>query len=586
MDKDNKYYSLIEKLVKENRKYPGYEAILDDIIDDVYKHSQVIISAIDNESVLNAYIEKVITTSIITVAKKMNFNNHIKHRVITEDSVIKEKFDDTESYKIDKSTDLGICDINEQTDIEESTFNDKSVNDDIKLQNPDIDTIGVTELHTDIAQEVFNNNEPNLEELISVHEDKDIGIIDEENDAQTSETSQKADPELVDMMINSINSDMILDVGNNDGANDVKSDEFLDVNEDLYADSSDEIVNYSKLSNIDNLDELQVEDSSQYSEYAVDNDVEELNEPVEIETDDVEAEYNNTSENNIEDIETVEMSDIQEPDSVNESEPQAAEIESIAIDNEDNLELNTEYSEGYVISDNLVVQNEMTYELDAEIENSSDYNNIHLEDDIDESVITDDNNLIMEESGDNSIEFEEESNFNGMLDIAEDHMDDLNVDFNDDSHSDEIMDASDNGILYEETVSEDNFGINIELNDEVLDVNIDNDDISMVEEPNLIKLDETNNIEGNLEPVSDSQHKNIDYSAFGYEPNIGISDDGDVNGVSSKIIELDVSKPNLQILKIFDLKYKQNLTLDQIAENLGMEKQDVVKALDELIDLI
>ena len=73
MEKDNKYYSLIENLVRKNRKFPGYEEILEDIINDVYSHSEVIINSINNENVINAYLEKVISTSMITVPKKLNF---------------------------------------------------------------------------------------------------------------------------------------------------------------------------------------------------------------------------------------------------------------------------------------------------------------------------------------------------------------------------------------------------------------------------------------------------------------------------------------------------------------------------------
>ena len=35
MDKNNKYYSVIENLVKNHRKYQGLETLLDDIVDDV-----------------------------------------------------------------------------------------------------------------------------------------------------------------------------------------------------------------------------------------------------------------------------------------------------------------------------------------------------------------------------------------------------------------------------------------------------------------------------------------------------------------------------------------------------------------------
>ena len=83
MERTNKYYSIIENLVKQHKKYPGNEAILDDIIDDVYSHAEVIINSINNDGVIIAYLEKVVSTSIITVPKRMGFHKEIPHRVIS-----------------------------------------------------------------------------------------------------------------------------------------------------------------------------------------------------------------------------------------------------------------------------------------------------------------------------------------------------------------------------------------------------------------------------------------------------------------------------------------------------------------------
>ena len=88
MKKTNKYYSVIENLVKQNRKFQGLEAILDDIIDDVYSHSEVIINSINNDGVIQSYLEKVVSTSIITVPKKMGFHPEIKHRTIDAQQVL------------------------------------------------------------------------------------------------------------------------------------------------------------------------------------------------------------------------------------------------------------------------------------------------------------------------------------------------------------------------------------------------------------------------------------------------------------------------------------------------------------------
>ena len=80
---DKKYYDLIISLIKKHRKYQGLEAILDDIANDVYEHSKVVIGTISNEEVIESYFNKVISTSIITVPKKMNFNTRVRHRIIS-----------------------------------------------------------------------------------------------------------------------------------------------------------------------------------------------------------------------------------------------------------------------------------------------------------------------------------------------------------------------------------------------------------------------------------------------------------------------------------------------------------------------
>ena len=71
---NNKYYDLIKNLIKENKKFLGHEEILDAIADDVYEHAKVVLNSVTNEDVLAAYLEKVVTTSIITVSKKLNNN--------------------------------------------------------------------------------------------------------------------------------------------------------------------------------------------------------------------------------------------------------------------------------------------------------------------------------------------------------------------------------------------------------------------------------------------------------------------------------------------------------------------------------
>lgn len=91
MEKENKYYGIIENLIRTHKKFPGLEAILEDIIEDVYSHSEVILNTVSNDAVLNAYLSKVVSTSMITVPKRMNFHSELNHRVITSEPVQTEK---------------------------------------------------------------------------------------------------------------------------------------------------------------------------------------------------------------------------------------------------------------------------------------------------------------------------------------------------------------------------------------------------------------------------------------------------------------------------------------------------------------
>ncbi len=81
---EKKYYDIITSLIKENSKFAGCEPILEDIVQDVYNHSKVVLGSVTNEDVISAYLRKVVATSLITVPKKLNFNTRNKHRVINK----------------------------------------------------------------------------------------------------------------------------------------------------------------------------------------------------------------------------------------------------------------------------------------------------------------------------------------------------------------------------------------------------------------------------------------------------------------------------------------------------------------------
>ena len=74
---ENKYYELITELVKNHRKYPGLEAILEDIVLDVQERAKVVLNNITNTEIVESYLTKIVSTSIITVPLKLDIESLI-----------------------------------------------------------------------------------------------------------------------------------------------------------------------------------------------------------------------------------------------------------------------------------------------------------------------------------------------------------------------------------------------------------------------------------------------------------------------------------------------------------------------------
>ena len=60
---------LINRIIKNDRKYPNNEDLYDDFFNETCKRSVTILNAIDTEATLEAYLKRVVTTSIINVLK-------------------------------------------------------------------------------------------------------------------------------------------------------------------------------------------------------------------------------------------------------------------------------------------------------------------------------------------------------------------------------------------------------------------------------------------------------------------------------------------------------------------------------------
>lgn len=60
---------LIGKIIKNDRKYLNNEDLFEDFLNETCKRSVAIIDAIDTEATLEAYLRRIVTTSIINVLK-------------------------------------------------------------------------------------------------------------------------------------------------------------------------------------------------------------------------------------------------------------------------------------------------------------------------------------------------------------------------------------------------------------------------------------------------------------------------------------------------------------------------------------
>ena len=90
-----KYTNIITEIVKQHHRFLGLEEILSEIVEDVYNHADAVLSTIDNEDVLHGYLAKLVSTSIITVPRKLNINN--RRNASSLESILKEAGDKEET---------------------------------------------------------------------------------------------------------------------------------------------------------------------------------------------------------------------------------------------------------------------------------------------------------------------------------------------------------------------------------------------------------------------------------------------------------------------------------------------------------
>lgn len=227
---EQKYYDLIISLIKEHRKFQGYEPILDEIAKDVYEHSKVVLGSIINDDVIKSYINKVIAVSIITVSKKLGYKNKERRTYIpnieraksfsfntsdatNETSPIVEHYTVTEGVQDSINT---IEEIVEENTIEDLPVEEEENNSEQLEFAKDEDTtdnfidLEISSNETSMTLD-FVQDEPSIENTATETKDENIETLEvepqkEDNDflEDFSTVTNDVDITLVDNMINGV----------------------------------------------------------------------------------------------------------------------------------------------------------------------------------------------------------------------------------------------------------------------------------------------------------------------------------------------------------------------------------------------
>lgn len=564
MEKDNKYYNIIADIVKKHRKFAGLEAILDDIIDDVYNHSEVIINSVPNESVISAYLEKVVSTSIITVPKKMGFHPEIKHVTVStlsqqpqqapqpvianeiikkvDNTLVDRMINSAESASTDSEPDLLeiAADKSEFNDIIEEPIQEEqktlldSFDDDVLAEELDVsvkDEDENTDLFALSEQIVDNDLTQELQDDLPVDKLEDAAVENHEDNIIDELPTEGL--EINEVVENSVSdndflqeqtedSDLVLDKTDADNVLNLETQKDDNVLEEI-SDKNDLLENFIETD--ENEDEEPLQEAVEETEESVEND----NEEVFLEDD-----------NNIEELSLTET-DVPVLDSTDES----------------NEDLNLDDSSAEIELDAAPV--EEVEQNDLELQISDDVEPVV---DIDNSV----EELLPEVGEANSEIFQTENSETLELEPSGDDF--LQVE------SDDSLDLEPVNDSFEDSLT-------IDSSDELLE-SPETDEFEL----NLNEETETT-IELEVENNEPEKFATTDFSKFDFNPEaVEIEDALDTDLIVKDIQDLANKRPELKVIDVYNMKYKDNKSVSEISIELGIDEDSVIDALNEIIAVI
>ena len=547
MNKDNKFYKIIEKLVRQHRKFPGCEAILDDIINDVYSHSEVILNSVTNENVINSYLEKVISTSIITVPKKLNFNRNVKHTVIKpSDELFSNKNNDVE-VENEPVENIIKSEPRANTELVDKMINSAETPV-VSKSDESVDLNTVSNSISSISEETEDDNEIFDLDNLSVEENQND--ISSKNDAEAD----------------------ILDGLFQEDSSVIEEEKSIENNDDFNLNDLDNMESGEESFNEENVEEIVVVDEKD-SESGISVSQDDLSELVEKSEENVEL----TNNNSYEEIENI--SDEEDDVSVLEiSENIEDVIEESSIENMEEEEL-------------LQIDNSEDFgskEVILDINNTENEDLLNIQE-LDEDGIQD---VSSDEFSDEENIQEEAPILQEATPILQEDLDTIDAINND--GEDDLLQETDSAYSEDDLLSESDLpevslsemgNALLEEEPELLSETEESDfgAIETPEEASLIDFSESSESES---LQNNKVFEKTNYSIFTPTSDLEKDNEEDLQEISNKLSILEEKYPSENIIKVFDMKYKQNSTIDDIHNELGMSKEDVISTLLKIVELV
>lgn len=653
MDKNNKYYGIIEQLVRNHRKFKNYEPILDDIIDDVYSHSEAVLSSLDNENVINSYLTKVVSTSIITVPKKLNFHAESAPRTIT---ITQEKpivAAPPERPAIQEITPVvsEISPLEEQQ--EENTISlvaaeeinlvseeiapvEEITPEEAKTETETYDTHYIQEsgVDTELVDKMINSADP-----VSYNETETVIVSDEGNMLQEIETTLDTEP-----VEDNITEDFVTVQEEELQTADFESTEITDHQEFLTEETP-----------VENEDiKLTFTDDNSFEEtetIITEEPANGLQEAVAKTTDLLTTENIETATDSFEAIDTLQSDSTEDLTEITDEGPDVydsvedATVNTIEIDDNQADEVQLVFEQNDETVEMALPENEIQFELendfqdnqivdntsDIDIQPSNDSLNI-VEESVTDNFIQDDSTDTVLTNYDTDLGANDETEIS--LNMEEDNSQGIGISLEDNAEaagigfSLEENNSQDISIGFETDIVEPELGI--DLNDSSQDIGTGLEEIAEVPEISIdfSENDDNQDIGISLEAATDepgigislensSQDISIDLASDANESDFDISLTNDtaeqnqvitdtepepvnaekeskpvqkselnINNIMGSIRTLDTMNPELNIMKIYDLKYNKGYKISDIAQFSGMSRNDVIKALNMMIEVV